>query len=340
MLNIVFLIITPLLTYYLNNIFLKKKFLPNYSGSIHQKFFNNKSIPLSGGIFLCSFSIIIFFDKSIFFVLAFSLIFLLGFLSDINILPSVRWRFFFQLIIIFFLIYFTESNIQSVRIYFLDLYLENFIVSCLFTTFCMMILVNGTNFIDGLNGLVISYFLIILYVIFRLNLSDLFFFDSFKLSLFIILLFTLLTLNFLNKLYLGDSGSYLIGILIGYFLISIYTNFPQISPYFIALLLWYPAFEILFSIIRKLALKKSPFLPDNNHFHHLLFFFIEKKFGLKKLTSNNFSSSIIILYNFIIFNISAINIHYTYFHIILITVNVMIYSIIYIKLSDFKKLKV
>ena len=123
-------------------------------------------------------------------------------------------------------------------------------------------------------------------------------------------------------------------------MIITYLKKPFISPYFNVLLLWYPAFETLFSIIRKSKTKKSPIKPDTNHFHHLLFFFIEKKFRLKKLISNNLSSSIIILYNFIIFNISVINIYFTYFHIILIMINVIIYLIVYMKLSDFKKLKV
>ncbi len=339
MLDILFLIFIPTFIYFINGIFLKKKLLPNYSGSIHQKFFNNKSIPLSGGLFLCLFSLLIFSKTSIFFILAFLSIFLLGFFSDINILSSVKWRFFIQSIIIFLLIYFTQSNIQSLRVNLIDFYLQNFIISCLFTSFCLMILVNGTNFIDGLNGLVISYFLLILFVLFKLNLTDLFFNNIFNFTSFITLLCSLLFFNFFNKLYLGDSGSYLIGILTGYFLISVNLNFTQISPYFIALLLWYPAFEILFSIIRKLILKKSPFKPDNNHFHHLLFFFIKNKFNFGKNTSNNVSSLIIITYNFIIFNIALLNIYYTYFHVILILLNVFIYFIFYKKFLSFKEIK-
>jgi UDP-N-acetylmuramyl pentapeptide phosphotransferase/UDP-N-acetylglucosamine-1-phosphate transferase len=339
MLDILFLIFIPVFIYLVNSFFLKRNLLPNYSGNIHQKFFNNKSVPLSGGLFLCFFSFLIFFEMSIFFISAFLFIFLLGFLSDINILSSVKLRFLFQAIIIFFLIFNTQGNIQSIRIDFIDVYLQNFIISCLFTTFCMMILVNGTNFIDGLNGLGILYFLIIIFILFRLNSIDLFFNDLFIFISFIILLCSLLIFNFFNKLYLGDSGSYLVGILIGYFLISVNLNYVQISPYFIALILWYPAFEILFSIIRKFFLKKSPFKPDNSHFHHLLFFFINKKFDFEKNISNNFSSLIITAYNFIIFNIALLNIYFTYLHVILIIFNVIIYLVFYKKLLSFKKSK-
>jgi len=172
-----------------------------------------------------------------------------------------------------------------------------------------------------------------------LNMIELFFNNSLNLHILIILLLSLLILNFFNKLYLGDSGSYLIGFLIGYFLISVNLSFPIISPYFIALILWYPAFEILFSIIRKLNLKKSPFKPDNNHFHHLLFFFIKKKFDFKKNVSNNFSSLIVIIYNFAIFNIALLDVYFTYLHVILIIFNVIIYLVLYKKLLSFKESK-
>ena len=34
-----------------------------------------------------------------------------------------------------------------------------------FTLFCLIVLINGTNFIDGLNGLVLSYYLIVILTI-------------------------------------------------------------------------------------------------------------------------------------------------------------------------------
>ena len=91
MLDILFLFFIPLFIYLVNSFFLKKNLLPNYSGSIHQKFFNNKSVPLSGGIFLCIIIIYIFKSGSVFLILSLFLIFLIGFVSDINYLSSVKW---------------------------------------------------------------------------------------------------------------------------------------------------------------------------------------------------------------------------------------------------------
>ena len=74
-----------------------------------------------------------------------------------------------------------------------------------------MILANGTNFIDGLNGLVLSYYLIILIIIFYLRLYEFSFLSQQDILVMIMILLYLALFNFFNQLYIGDSGSYLIG---------------------------------------------------------------------------------------------------------------------------------
>ena len=69
----------------------------------------------------------------------------------------------------------------------------------------------------------------------------------------------------------------MIGFIFGSFLIQLNNENYFLSPYFIALLLWYPAFENLFSIIRKRIIKQDPLMPDNFHFHQLLFFYLKKR---------------------------------------------------------------
>ena len=51
----------------------------------------------------------------------------------------------------------------------------------------------------------------------------------------------------------------------------------KISPYFIANLLWYPAFENLFSIIRRILSSKKNYIADNHHLHQLLYSYLNKK---------------------------------------------------------------
>ena len=82
-----------------------------------------------------------------------------------------------------------------------------------------MILANGTNFIDGLNGLVLSYYLIILIIIFYLRLYEFSFLSQQDILVMIMILLYLALFNFFNQLYIGDSGSYLIGFFLGYVLL-------------------------------------------------------------------------------------------------------------------------
>ncbi len=327
------------LTLIVNAIIKKKKLLPNYTGNIHQRFVGKQIIPLSGGIFIVSAFLIMFYKDYTFFCIILSLVFLLGFFSDIKFFSSPKYRFFFQSLVIFLFVYFSNLQIYPTRIIFLDLILENIWISYFFTVFCILIAINGTNFIDGLNGLVLGYYLIILVIIFKLGLSiqtDIFHSQIIFLIIFLAFLFLL---NLLNQFYIGDSGAYSLGFIFSFFLISIYLFNKNISPFFIILLLWYPCFENLFSIIRKYKFKKSPISPDEKHLHQLLFFFISKKLKLRNIYLNNLSSCLINFYNLIIFSVGSIYIHHTQYQIMLIIFNVIFYMIVYSRLFNFKYLK-
>ena len=338
MLKSIIIIFYPLLIYLVNFYLAKKNLLPNFSGDTHQKFFKKNKVQLSGGIFLVIIFFIITYDHSIILMISLTSFFLLGLFSDIGFFSSAKLRFLIQSIIIFLFLYYSNLTLTSVRIDIFDLMLENYLFSLFFTLFCLMILVNGTNFIDGLNGLVLTYYLMIIIIIFNTKLFEYSFLDNLDIILIMMVFIYLILFNIFNQLYIGDSGSYLIGFLFGYFLLQIYESNPLLSPYFITLLLWYPAFEILFSIIRKIKFSKSPFKPDNQHFHHLLFLYICKKFKFNSNLLNNFTSLVIIFYNALIFLIAVQNIQHTALQVSLLAFNVSIYLILYLKLNQFQKL--
>ena len=158
----------------------------------------------------------------------------------------------------------------------------------------------------------------------------------------LILLFSLIfILNQLNKIYLGDSGSYFLGFFVSTLLIQIYIFNQNISPYFVILLIWYPCFENLFSIIRKYKINTSPLYPDNYHLHHLIFKFFDKEIGLSKNISNNLTSTLIIFYNFIIIFFGSLFYQNTKIQISLILFNIVVYVILYIFLGlkiNYKKI--
>ena len=106
------------------------------------------------------------------------------------------------------------------------------------------------------------------------------------------------------------------------------------------LLLWYPAYENLFSMIRKFRKELSPMLPDTNHFHQLVFYFLKKKFFITNIFANSLSANIINFYNGIIFLIASTNVSSTKFQIKLIFLNVIVYSLFYIFLYKFRSKKI
>jgi len=327
--NILVFCISVIFFYVVSIFFRKKKYLNNFSGDEHQKFTANKNSPLIGGLFILIISLILFHKYNIFFLISLIIIFILGLFSDLKIVSSPKKRFLLQIIAVFFFAYFLKLEIASTRIFILDDFLKFEIFNIIFVCFCIMILVNGSNFIDGLNGLLLGYYLLVLAALLQSDSQILGFLKSDDLVYFSTFLLIFLIFNFFNLFFLGDNGAYLLGFIISLILIEAYKENPQISPYYIILLLWYPCFELLFSIIRKFNLNYSPIKPDVNHFHQLIYYFIKNKFNFNNLKSNNISSILILLYNVVPIFLGSQNIYNTQLQIILIISNILFYVVIY-----------
>ena len=339
--KIIIIIISFFVFYFLNIFLIKKKILLNYSGSIHQKYSGLTNVPLTGGM-LIFFSIVYLYFKEIeSVILLFSFLFITGLATDLKILASPKLRFIIQTILILTIVYISDLRISSTRIYLLDLLISNVFFSYFFSTFCLLILINGSNFIDGLNGLLVGYYLLISLIFHHLNLISFLNIENTNQLFFSAILLTLLLFNLYKKTFMGDTGAYILGFFYGYLLIKIYVGYQIFSPFFVILLFWYPCFENLFSILRKFRLNKSPVQPDNNHLHQLLFFYLKKKYRLKDIFANNYGSLIILLYNLIIFSFGIQNILNTQYQIILLIFNIVFYCAIYSKLFIYKyKLKI
>ena len=334
--NYFYIIAIPIIIYFVNTLIKYNNLLPSLSGEKHQLFVEQKNIPLSGGaIIIITFLFIERFNVDFFYFFYFFL-FLIGFFSDLKIIKSPRNRFVLQVLFIFLFVIFNDLHISNVRIFFIDFLLNYKVFSYFFVIFCLLIIINGTNFIDGLNGLVLGYFMSLLIIIYNLQLFESLNITQVEILYFTEVLFCLLLFNFFNKLYIGDGGSYLLGFGFGVLLISIYESNPNLSPFFIVLLLWYPCFENLFSIIRKYRFSTSPLNSDNKHFHQLLFYFIKKKFNLSALSANNLSSILINIFNITTFSIGATNIFNTQLQILIIFFNVIFYIITYLMLFDYR----
>lgn len=132
---------------------------------------------------------------------------------------------------------------------------------------------NAVNIIDGFNGLAsvvcICMLLSLGYV--ALQVNDMF-------VLVAALMVAGATAGFLvwnypvGLIFLGDGGAYFIGFMLGELALLLVMRNPQVSTWYAALLLIYPAFETLFSAYRRLFVRgKSPTMPDGIHLHSLIF---------------------------------------------------------------------
>ncbi len=325
-----YLIFTYALLVILMNIYFKKKKLfSNYTGDKHQLFSSQKNIPLVGGFFLI-FPIILISPGNIIYALNLILIFLVGLFSDQKILISPKKRFFFQLTIVIISVIFLDQEILSSKLNFFDNLLENAVFNIFFTSFCLLILINGSNFIDGLNGLLLVYMTLVIFVLLKLGLLNTSIINNEAVTYLIFFLVLLIFLNFMNFLMLGDSGAYALSFFVGYLIINSHNSNPNISPYFFITLLWYPCFENLFSIIRKLKTKFSPFSPDNKHFHQLLYATLKKKVIKNKLLANNTSSLLILSFNFVIIFLGTTNLYSSIYQIKLIISSTLIYLLSFV----------
>lgn len=305
--------------------------LDNKKSSLHKIFIDkNTKPPFSGGILILLSLLILIPNSEINFKIIVFLIFMTGFLSDISILKSANLRFVIQIILVFFALIILEKYIQSVRINFLDIFLTNFYFKLFFTSFCILVLVNGTNFIDGLNTVVVGYYLLIIFFISSFYSSDeIFILNNEIVTLFSIILLSILILNGLNFLYLGDNGAYLLSFFIAIVLIDLSNNLKTLSPYYIVNLLWYPAYETLFSIIRKLKNNKSPLKPDNLHLHQLIYLFIKRKIDHIPKIINTISGITINVFNFVVFFVATLNYSNTKAQIAILLFSLLIYNFVY-----------
>ena len=322
------LLITLFCFYY----FKKKKILLdeiNYSKHKKLNLNNLNKPPLCGGIIIYI-SSFIFFSNGLILLKIFGLVILtIGIFSDINKISSPKNRILLQILSLLLFVIFSDLRITDLRIDLVNELLDINYVSIIFTAFCLLILLNGSNFLDGLNTLVIGYYILVSAILILISAK----FDlvlNQNIFYFLIFLIIIFLFNFFGKIYLGDSGSYLISFFAAFFILDFIIANTHVSPYFVCLLLWYPAFENLFSILRRILFSKKIHKPDQKHLHQMIFKFFLKKKLINKKYINTFTANIINLFNFAVFILFYKYFLITKFLILAILFNLFVYLICYL----------
>jgi len=326
-----------LFLFLINFILVKSNLLIHSNSNEEHKKFGLDQIPLSGGLFffivLLYLSIPQNYISNIIILFIFFYLFL-GLLVDYGVEINPKLRLIIQTVLTLSMVFLCEIYINKTNLFFLDYFLDSIFFNIFFSSFCILVIINGLNFMDGVNNNVIGYcLLLLLSIIFiehrNLSLQNIDFYNFLLIALLVFYLF-----NFFNQVYLGDAGIYILSVSFSIIVILFINKSNYVSPLLAINLLWYPAFETLFSMSRKLLSKQNPFKPDTKHFHTLLLKFLGHYKIKNKNTISGLLLNLALLPNFFI----AIN-FYNNSKIILMTtiVYMLLYSLLYLKLSTLKR---
>lgn len=212
-----------------------------------------------------------------FFFIAIALMFIIGLRDDILALTP-KQKLYSQFLPVLILVFLDRTTLDSTYGLFEDLIFPEW-VSLVISLFVIVILTNAYNLVDGLDGLAGTIGVIVL------GFYGVWFFSIGNTAVgFIAFCFSGALLAFLffnwqpSKIFMGDTGALMIGLLISYLTIRfIRTNhdLPVSSAFkFTAsvasavCVMIIPIFDTLRVIILRLRKFQSPFKADKNHLHH------------------------------------------------------------------------
>jgi len=238
--------------------------------------YHTESTPRAGGIgIMLGIFFMILFPLGFKFILPLTLAFFSGIFEDFHNSLSARRRLFLQILAALSAIWLTGSVVT-----YLGLGINMpYWMGVIFSLFAIVGMMNAINIIDGFNGLASGIILLIL-----LSFAITSYGQNNMEILNVILItagstFAFFILNFpKGKIFLGDGGAYLLGLIIAIIGIFMASKYESISPWYIIALFIYPVWEVLFSIIRKLFIGLSPMQPDSYHLHMLVY---------RQITHNN-----------------------------------------------------
>ena len=244
------------------------------------------SVPIFGGIAIFSglmFSLLFWAElENIQFILvSFLIVFFVGVIDDLLALSPSK-KLVGQIISVLILVYLQELQIDNMHGV-LGVYELPDWISTLFTVFVVIVITNGFNLIDGVNGLaggigVIAAFLFGMIALLMLDIPG-------QRDMAIIA-FTLMgaLLGFLKynfhpaKIFMGDTGSLVVGMIlsvlainsISHGLVTDNIKLPNKGPLLAIALLAIPLFDSLRVFVVRIMKGRHPLFPGREHIHHAL----------------------------------------------------------------------
>ena len=224
-------------------------------------------------------------------------VFLAGLTEDFTGLVSARLRLFVSLISGGLFCWLTGYRITFVDIGLADIFLSIPLVSVMLTAVAIAAFVNATNIVDGLNGLAATTAIIMIssFALLAMQSGD----TDLKMICVALIASVLgfLIWNFpFGKIFMGDGGAYFLGALVAGIAVIMPERNEEISPFSSLLIIIYPFYELLRSIIRRIfADGLQAFEPDDRHLHSLIFKAVMRRIPMTKLYQNSLAAIIVLI---------------------------------------------
>jgi len=234
---------------------------------------HNKPTSLMGGLALAlsiSEGFFMIYDiKAVAFVLGLLPVFLLGLWDDFKWkhVTTIKPRFKFVLLILSCFLSALALTVFLMSVNFVPIIWVSLILS-----FCwVFVMINAINYQDGMDGLAGS---LVFISMLGLVASSLIFQNYFILSISMVVLAS--TLGFLiynlppAKIFMGDSGAYLLGFALSAIAIAFVKPYNLLTVLGVVFIVGLPLFDGVFTNMRRIISGKSIFLGDRSHFYDRL----------------------------------------------------------------------
>lgn len=255
------------------------------------------------------------FDSLKYIIASVILMFFIGLKDDLlNI--SARKKFAVQVFAAMLLITLGNFHISNLHGLF-GFYQINYAFGTLLTLFVMVAVINAFNLIDGIDGLASGLGILASFIFgtwFLLAGYTRFAIMSYALAGSLAGFFLFNVFGNKNKLFMGDTGSLVIGLVISALVIKFNEfNVAKLAPYAIGAapsvsfaIVIVPLIDTLRVMTIRLSNGKSPFSPDRNHIHHRLLELVPSHFKVTLIIigANIFMVGLALLFNTISFNVN------------------------------------
>lgn len=213
---------------------------------------------------------------------------LIGSKEDLFHNTSPKLRLHMMTISAGLLIYLLPTNLPEIDFPLINQILSIAFMKELFYIFSILVIINGNNLIDGVNG---NLALTNIIQLMSVGLLAFMVGDDVIVQLSCLLLIPLIIFILFNfpigKIFCGDAGAYFYGFAISALVIYLFGTYDAFLSWNAILILIYPSIELLFSYIRKLVFEnKSAFIADAKHLHSLMYRSINKHNS--KFNNNSF----------------------------------------------------